>query len=222
MCVIIFSPCEGNRPSNKTLELCNKANPHGIGIVTQGNKDMYSVSKGLSLELVKKIIEKTSGAIAIHFRYATAGGNSKNLCHPFPCTPKAETWLDYEASDVLMSNGTWMNWEQSYEIIKKLGSIKAINGKMSDTRAMAHIVGTKRKTSWLREITDKHPNHKRVRTLYMSKTQSKSVNFIGEWKTFEGCKFSNLRWKTTMAKKRKFYVPSATQQDFASWLDGKY
>ena len=52
-----------------------------------------------------------------------------------------------------MSNGTWMNWEQSYEIIKKLGSIKAINGKMSDTRAMAHIVGTKRKTSWLREIT---------------------------------------------------------------------
>ena len=80
MCVIIFSPCEGNRPSNKTLELCNKANPHGIGIVTQGNKDMYSVSKGLSLELVKKIIEKTSGAIAIHFRYAPQREVIQKIC----------------------------------------------------------------------------------------------------------------------------------------------
>lgn len=222
MCVIIFSPNTGNRPSSKTLELCNKANPDGIGVVTQGDAEMYSVSKGISLDMLQKTIDKTDGAIAIHFRYATVGGINDKLCHPFPCTPKAETWADYQASDILMTNGTWMNWEQSYEAIRKLLRLPKLRGEVSDTRAMAQVVGSSLKTSWLENITDKHPLSKRVRSLYMSKSRKQSPLFFGDWTTHEGCKFSNMRWQPPKVVKRKLYQPSATQQDFSSWISARY
>lgn len=226
MCVIIFSPNTGSRPSNKTLELCEKANPHGIGIVTQGSRKMFSVSKGVSLDFVKKTLKNTEGAIAIHFRYATVGGTKDSLCHPFPCTDRAETWLDFEASDILMTNGTWMNWSQSYSIVRKLQKIGKLRGDISDTRAMAQIIGATREHTWLGDITDKHPKHKRVRSLYMSKYQSRRTYFYGKWDSYEGCKFSNMRWKDPKPTiKHSFlprYQPSATQEDFSSWLGMKY
>lgn len=226
MCVIIFSPCAGSRPSSKTLADCEKANPHGIGIVTQGSRQMFSVSKGVSLDYVKKTLRNTDGPIALHFRYATAGGVSNKLCHPFPCTPKAETWIDYEASDILMTNGTWLNWEQSYEVVRKLLKLPALKGSLSDTRAMAQIVGSSLSTAWLANITDKHPNHKRVRSLYMSKCKKKTATFYGDWENYEGCKYSNMRWKPSKFKARRHsflpYKPQATQEDFSSWLGSKY
>ena len=226
MCVIIFSPNTGNRPSSKTLELCNKANPHGIGIVTQGSKDMFSVSKGVSLDYVKKTLRNTDGAIAIHFRYATVGGIEDELCHPFPCTTKAETWTDYEASDILMTNGTWLNWEQSYEVLRKLLKLPKLHGDISDTRAMSQVVGSSLSTSFLSNITDKHPQSTRVRSLYMSKCKKRTASFYGDWQNYEGCKFSNMRWQPSRftARKHSFipHKPSATQQDFSSWLGSRY
>ena len=226
MCVIIFSPCKGSRPSARTLELCEKANPHGIGIVTQGNSKMYSVSKGVSMDYLKKALANTDGAIAIHFRYATVGGIEPELCHPFPCTHRAENWLDYEASDVLMTNGTWMNWEQSYQIIRKLTKTPKLQGEISDTRAMAQIIGSQQSYSWLHNVSDKHPQSKRVRSLYLTKGKNKKMHFFGEWSNYEGCKFSNMRWKPQKFKARKHpfmkYKPSATQEDFSSWLGYHY
>lgn len=224
MCVIIFSPNTGNRPSSKTLELCEKANPHGIGIVTQGTRQMFSVSKGVSLDYVKKILKTTDGAIAIHFRYATVGGVQDELCHPFPCTTKAETWLDYESSDLLMTNGTWMNWEQSYQAMKKLLKIPNLTSDISDTRALAQVIGTTLNTSFLANITDKHPQSTRVRSLYLSKSKKRTASFYGTWHSYEGCKFSNLRWKVRKSKARRFltYKPSATQEDFSTWIGSRY
>lgn len=224
MCVIIFSPSKGSRPSGRTLDLCNKANPHGIGIVTQGSRKMFSVSKGVSMSYLKKTLRNTEGAIAIHFRYATIGGTESALCHPFPCTEKAESWLDYEATDVLMTNGTWLNFEQSYEVARKLTKTSRLKGEVSDTRAMAQIVGSTRSHDWLRNITDKHPQSTRVRSLYMTKGNAKRMHFYGKWEDYEGCKFSNLRWKPSKFRARKFlaHKPSATQEDFSSWLKLKY
>lgn len=224
MCVIIFSPSTGSRPSHKTLDLCNKANPHGIGIVTQGSRKMFSVSKGISMSYLKKTLRDTEGAIAIHFRYATIGGVEPNLCHPFPCTERAESWLDYESSDILMTNGTWINWEQSYEIVRKLTKTSRLKGEVSDTRAMAQIVGSTRSHSWLGNITDKHPQSTRVRSLYMTKGSRQRMHFYGKWEDHDGCKFSNLRWKTRKPLARKFlaHKPSATQEDFSSWIGLKY
>lgn len=230
MCVIIFSPNTGNRPSSKTLELCNKANPHGIGIVTQGSKDMFSVSKGVSLDYAKKTLRNRDGLIAIHFRYATIGAVKDELCHPFPCTAKAENWLDYEASDILMTNGTWVNWEQSYEVVRKLLKIPKLKNSVSDTRAMAQIVGSSLSSAWLSNITDKHPKHKRVRSLHMSKTNKKTATFHGSWESYEGCKLSNMRWKPVSEYEEKLknhlekreYQSQATMEDFNTWIGARY
>ena len=107
MCIIIYSPNAGFRPSMETLDKCQQANPHGIGIVTMGDDKYFDITKAVSLEHAKNVIDQEQGAVALHFRYATAGGNGKNLCHPFPCTSQAQTWLDYRSSEILMTNGTW-------------------------------------------------------------------------------------------------------------------
>lgn len=209
MCVIIFSPCKGSRPSSKTLELCEKANPHGIGIVTQGSKEMFRVNKGVSLSFVKETLRSTGGAIAIHFRYATAGGIKKSLCHPFPCTEKAERWLEYESSDLLMTNGTWTDWEDNYKVISKLLNLPTLKGSLSDTRALSQIVAFSKSSRFLQNITDKHLSYKLVRSLHLQK--NKTAKFYGKWSDFEGCLFSNLRWRVRPRKQETM------QGDLASW-----
>lgn len=195
MCVIIYSPNSDNRPTMKTLDKCEKANPHGIGVAMAGSKKMFQVNKAISLDYLKHLVRNEEGPLAIHFRFATAGGEGKELCHPFPCTAKAETWLDYKASEILFTNGTWINWIQSYSIIKSLNNMSGLGKTMSDTRALAHIIGSTRKSSFLKDISDKHPSEKRVRALYMSKAIKDQHRLFGDWHDFEGCKFSNLRFK---------------------------
>lgn len=234
MCVIIHCPTN-KRPSVSDLKKCNEANPHGIGIVTEGDK-MFAINKGISFEALLKIVKEATGELAIHFRYATAGGKGEELCHPFPCTHKAETWLDYQATDVLMTNGTWINWEQAYATMRYTHGIKKLSGKMSDTRALAHMIAETEKHGWLKYISDRHHAHKRVRALYCTKRYEKSFKRYGEWsKHTDGCYYSNLRWRTPAQPKRSYsqklfggYKPLAKasdiigQQDFSEWIGRHY
>lgn len=230
MCVIIHCPTN-HRPSVATLEKCEKANPHGIGIVTQGDK-MFEINKAVSFEGLKKILKETTGELAIHFRYATAGGQSEELCHPFPCTHKAENWLDYQATDVLMTNGTWINWEQAYATMRYTHNIKKLDGKMSDTRALAHLIAGTEKHGWLKHISDKHPSHKRVRSLYCSKRYKQEFKRYGDWSRHsDGCYYSNMRWNapTKTSYTKRLFRPQATasqitgvQEDFSDWIGRHY
>ena len=232
MCVIIHCP-KNKRPSKSDLEKCNEANPHGIGIVTQGEK-MFEVNKGISFSSLLKIIGETTGELAIHFRYATAGGQSEELCHPFPCTVRADTWLDYQSTDVLMTNGTWINWEQAYATMRYTHNIKKLDGKMSDTRALAHLIASTEQHGWLKHISDKHPNHKRVRALLCTKRYKKNFKRFGDWKVHsDGCHYSNMRWSDRIAKpsytQKLFRKPMAiasditgTQSDFSDWIGRHY
>jgi len=233
MCVIIHCP-KNKRPSISTLKKCEESNPHGIGIVTKGEK-MFEVNKGISFDSLAKIVKDSTGDIAIHFRYATAGGQSEELCHPFPCTIKAETWLDYQSTDILMTNGTWINWEQAYATMRYTHGIKKLNGKMSDTRALAHLIAGTEKHGWLKHISDKNPAHKRVRALYITQRYKNKFQRIGKWyRHHDGCHYSNMRWNAPTKihksiKDKLFRKPQASandivgaQSDFSDWIGRHY
>ena len=223
MCVIIYCKKDGNRPTRKILNKCEKANPHGIGVAyrKQGS-DMYSVAKGISMETLVRIMDKYDGEIAIHFRYATVGGQAKELCHPFPTTPKAETWLDYEANAILFSNGTWENWKDAYEVNRQILGLRKLDGKMSDTRALAKLVAKHGKAKFLNSIRDTHHKHDYIRCLVM-KTFKPAV-MTGKWYEKNDVYYSNLRWdsRTMIPKKYSRYWGKASVSDIlgqATMLD---
>ena len=87
MCVAIW-----NRPnktlSKETLKLCQDSNPDGMGLLVAVDKK-FVVHKSLKnfdwfygeyKALREKYPEKP---IVLHFRMATHGGVSENMCHPF-------------------------------------------------------------------------------------------------------------------------------------------
>ena len=216
MCVIIYTPDKTNRPSKEVLKKCEEQNPHGIGIAFEAaDKEMIRVSKAIHMREVNQLMQEVEGGMTIHFRYATAGGETPELCHPFPTTSTAQLWLDFHAEQVLFTNGTWLNWEQSYKVIRNLQGLKKLKGDLSDTRAMAQIVGATGKANWLKDITDKHHAHKRVRSIVQR--YGKKPRFFGKWYDRKGIKFSNVRHEEKPVSVSRFlpryYHSTETQCD---------
>lgn len=212
MCVIIYCKKDGNRPTEKVLKKCEQANPHGIGVAYQRKgSDMYTVAKGISFNTLIKIMNRHDGEIGIHFRYATVGGKTKELCHPFPTTPKVETWLDYESNAILFSNGTWENWDESYEMHRQLLKLKKLDGQMSDTRALAKLVSKHGKTGFLNYVKDVHAKHDFVRCLIMK--TSKPAAMTGTWHKVGGVMYSNTRWQVNTRRSVANYWGRARVSD---------
>lgn len=134
MCVI-FVASEA-RPTAEELVLAEESNPHGIGVAwMDSTRGFVRWTKGLSLTQAKNMAQNLPLPYAMHFRFATSGGQSDELCHPFPVEYNVR--LDkYGKTDrsVLMHNGHWSDWD------KFVGRKAKKRGRWSDSRGIAWML----------------------------------------------------------------------------------
>lgn len=129
MCVILS--CKTKHPTLEMLERAHAANPHGAGVAwLEGG--LVRWRKGLDAVGVAHLI--ADGVLkfpyVVHFRLASVGEHSPELCHPFPITDGAATDLEGDATSVLFHNGTWRDYESHLLRMR-------LHGQISDTRVLA-------------------------------------------------------------------------------------
>ena len=142
MCVIIC--CEQNFPSKEILKQAWESNPNGCGISWIEN-DKVKYVKGITVnQLYKMIIRKKVKLPAIiHFRIATIGSISPELCHPFPLSNNVELSLSGECDSALFHNGNWNEYEDFLKIAMNVYAVKGVKipfGEWSDSRALAWCI----------------------------------------------------------------------------------
>ena len=135
MCVILVCPPDV-RPDRATLDACHQANPHGAGVAWR-EAGAVRWFKGLEPGDLEPLIARLPGEIVIHFRWASVGAVTPNLCHPFPVTRAATTRLSGHARAVLFHNGTWSQWRATLSRLPKHGTPE---GLLSDSRVAASLV----------------------------------------------------------------------------------
>jgi len=137
MCVI--SIYQEIAPLLEELEQMEKTNKDGGGIAWR-EKEKIKWKKGLNAKEIYTITKKISFPYIIHFRLATSGGVTKELCHPFPINLQVETNLEGKAEKVIFHNGIWNKWKElCLNAIVSSGK-SFLKGKISDTRALAWFV----------------------------------------------------------------------------------
>jgi len=122
MCVIVI--CNEVKPKRDILEDCGYCNPDGAGIAWIVGKKVHYL-KGLDTNELISYTKHLDLPYVVHFRIATAGGVTKNLCHPFPIRKKQDTKLFGKAKEVLFHNGhvhlpTRNSWSDSKELALKV------------------------------------------------------------------------------------------------------
>ncbi len=133
MCVILVCP-DGVRPGRDVLEACHEANPHGAGVAWRQDGEVRWM-KGLDVEQLAPLLPRLPGEIVVHFRWASVGGVTPALCHPFPVTRAATTRLSGHARAVLFHNGTWTDWRETLRLMPR-----RLDGPVSDSRVAASLV----------------------------------------------------------------------------------
>ena len=137
MCVIIS--VKTAHPSAELLTKAERRNPHGAGVAWL-HDGKVRWKKGLLATDVSSMIAE--GALpfpyVVHFRLASIGEQSPELCHPFPIDPQASLELEGEADEVVFHNGTWSDYEEHSERLK-------LEGAISDSRVLAAFLAVNRK-----------------------------------------------------------------------------
>lgn len=139
ICQILFS--ETANPPNEVIKYANKNNSHGFGFAyVKGNKVVWD--KGYAESQLEEKLEyylSLPFPKAIHFRLATHGGISSEMCHPFPIKRGVPHALDGEADSVLFHNGIWHSYNDRLRECIFAGTLNpnVMKGGMSDSRAMA-------------------------------------------------------------------------------------
>lgn len=147
MCVIICIE-DGKYPSLETLNSAEKLNSHGGSIAWLNKDKTKSYLKGITAKKINSIIEKElkpNGIMTaiIHFRIASVGEVSKQLCHPFEVTNNVSLNLkgDKLKCSLLFHNGTWSDYAEA--LLEYFGTLteatKVPKGEWSDTRVMAYL-----------------------------------------------------------------------------------
>jgi predicted glutamine amidotransferase len=175
MCVILVCP-ENIRPDSATIAACHRANPHGAGVAWREDGEVRW-SKGLEPDELESLISGLTGEIVIHFRIASVGEVTPQLCHPFPVTARATTRLSGHARAVLFHNGTWSDWREN---LRRMPRHHQSDGLLSDTRVAASLVdlcGV--------DVLDRLPG----RRVFFDRD---FTELYGEWREWRGMKASNL------------------------------
>lgn len=90
MCIAIYLP-EFKEIDKKTLEICNEANPDGMGFAFFNDKNKMVLNKTVDPKKINKMINILISVrkyfiyrpFLIHFRIATHGQVIQECCHPF-------------------------------------------------------------------------------------------------------------------------------------------
>lgn len=181
MCVIITTPERHQRPSLSQLQLCEQTNRHGSGLAwIEGTKVRYE--KQLTVTEIHASLKKISGPAIVHFRIASVGRVTPELCHPFPVRHAAELDLAGHARSVLFHNGTWSEWSRYRD---HFGISFPRKEPVSDTRVAAALVA-RFGFEWLDRAAY-------CRWALLSKREG--IQRIGQWVKVGHCHFSNDYWR---------------------------
>jgi hypothetical protein len=179
MCVIVTSPDSKHRPSLETLRACQSANPHGSGFAwVEGKRVAYL--KGLPAELMHDSLRDLRGPVVMHFRIATVGPRTLQLCHPFPVSELPAAKRYGHAKAVLFHNGTWSGWRYYMEQARL-----KLSGPVSDSRVAAAVVHQLGFDA-LSAIPCRFA---------MLDASSRRISMLGDWRKYrDGCSYSNMHW----------------------------
>ncbi|RYD61715.1 MAG: hypothetical protein EOP83_16370 [Verrucomicrobiaceae bacterium] len=183
------------RPDREILAACHEANPHGAGVAWREDGEVRW-SKGLDVDELENLIADLSGEIVIHFRWASVGGVTPKLCHPFPITACATTRLSGHARAVLFHNGTWGRWR---ETLRRMPRHRTPAGLLSDSRVAASVVDL-----CGMDVLDRLPG----RWVIFDRD---FTEIYGYWREWRGMKVSNLGFTYGLNASRSTFASKHTQ-----------
>jgi hypothetical protein len=187
MCLIIVA--DTARPTDTEINEAHLSNADGIGIAYRKPHDpLVTWVKGLTPAQAIDLVPAIPLPFIIHFRWATHGGTSPLLCHPFPVSRNVGVTLTGQAKELLFHNGVW---SEHVQFARKA----ALRGPVSDTRIMAYVLwreGIANRDGVAMQIADQAGK--------LALFTSEGVMRYGNWlegkadedDTTEGCYYSNL------------------------------
>lgn len=168
MCCILYIPEGVKTPSQNTLMLVNRANPHGIGFADAEGNSCKTLDPSAFLLAIKK--RRKESACIIHFRLATHGSVSEKNCHPF-YDPDTGVWFAHNGVLPIRSHDDMTD----SEIFFRERFLPRLN-EYGDTPELWDYVERERGSS---------------RFVFM---RGDRVVTLGTWHNYRGVLFSNLNW----------------------------
>src|SRR5277367_4703656 len=104
MCLLIG--IRGLCPERHILELGAQQNKDGIGVAYSYNDIVY-FEKDIKFERLYELKKLGMTKGIVHFRLASIGDPTPQLCHPFPISTDTTLDLTGTATSVLAHNGHW-------------------------------------------------------------------------------------------------------------------
>ncbi len=202
MCVAVIVENKYNI-RKKDLLAMEGDNPDGAGIAwIEGGQVLFM--RGLNATQVFELQKDLPRPFFLHFRYATRGGKSQYLTHPFPLGMDAFTAGLSGTTDqgVLMHNGTWKDYQ-------KWIPEGVDQSKVSDTQVAAYAA-----TIGGHDILDDVS----WATAVLFKSENKwLIHYRGDWVTHKGNRYSNLHWKTRSRTYKTYTTPKYVQPSHTAY-----
>lgn len=209
MCVAIIVPPGKALPNLDILTACEEVNKDGAGVAwIDGKVVRWCKGTDMHAEDIHEILAgKEDVPRFIHFRIATAGGVSDELCHPFPLIKGIPTKKEGKSREgVLMHNGVWNEWKAP--LIAHFPRNTLLKGPWSDTRAMAIVV-----MSIGEEAIDKIANYSNKVAIMRP---DGTVTRWGNWSEKDGVWYSNEGWEYRY--KAILREQSKGDKEYTKWL----
>lgn len=206
MCVILI--CKRQRPTLEILEKCHDRNNDGAGIAWFDDTDQAKYKKGFNdPEKVFEFTQKLKLPFIVHFRWASIGGRTDMLTHPFEVTSNSELKLEGQSHKLLFQNGTVSTWD----MYLAAAGIDVPIGPVSDSRALAMIISKHGNSKFLTKLPDS-------RFIVMDAIDRRFYIY-GSFTEENGIAYSNMFWKNGASKKKgcQTYCPGNSQVTYNNY-----
>lgn len=138
MCLITIA--NQKRPTLEEMQKAHRTNSDGMGVAWRDGKHIRFIKGMEDVEAVHKLCSKLPMPFVIHYRMASVGSKSKELCHPFPLTTNVELVSKGKVDEVLFHNGHMSDWKKPLALLAVSRNESLPDGEWSDTRSVAWIV----------------------------------------------------------------------------------
>jgi hypothetical protein len=184
MCVAVTLESD----TSLTLDECDqmaRTNNDGYGIAFAKDGRVWCIKGAkMGINRLHRLIERYRAyPRLVHFRFATAGSTSDQLCHPFSVDHQARCKPTGVTSLAMIHNGHWGDWEEIHKDLKSRHLLPD-NGPWSDTRLAAYLMSAD--PAWENHIDGK------IATL----NGKGDIACSGQWTELRtGVQVSNTYWK---------------------------
>jgi hypothetical protein len=172
----------------REIDLMDRANPHGIGLAwLDTRRGTVEYLKGLTADETIAMTRRLPLPQIVHFRFASVGGTTAVLGHPFPVGGAAPLAMAGSAPSVVFHNGTWTDWRVGLELLKEDGHVVNPKEPWSDTRVMAAMLASY-SSALVAEVVGAG---QKLAILH----GDGKVELFGEFMLHRGVRVSNLWWR---------------------------